>query len=145
MYYFSGWLFHQNKSFPVKFICPDLLLSRLLVCSYLTDVLFSLSSSTSSTSLTSTSSMLLSLNSSPFITSLSLLFPYSNVTIFVWGNTFVFTLLLHNSINNIIAKWFITITATVTTYSTVISIVVIHISVLMQFILKQKKELMNKV
>ena len=47
--------------------------------------------------------------------------------------------LLHASINNIIADLFITIAATATTYSTAISIVIICVSALMQFMLKRKK------
>ena len=44
----------------------------------------------------------------------------------------------HTSINNIIVEWIITITSIITTYPIVIPIIIIHISVLMQFMLKRK-------
>ena len=64
------------------------------------------------------------------------LLPYSTVTIFAWRNFFVFVLLPHTSINNIMATWFIWVPATVTIYCSVISIIVIHINALMQCMLK---------
>ena len=49
-------------------------------------------------------------------------------------------------INIIVAEWFIRITANATTYCTGISMIVIRVSALMQFILKQTtKEPLNKV
>ena len=48
---------------------------------------------------------------------------------------------LHTSMNNIIAEWIVTATSTVTTYPIVISIIIIHISALMQFMLKQKRNI----
>ena len=72
--------------------------------------------------------------------------PYSIVTFFVWRNTFVFMSLLLYMINIIIAEWFIRITANATTYCTGISMIVIRVSALMQFILKQTtKKPINKV
>ena len=76
----------------------------------------------------------------------------STVTIFVWKNIFVFISKLYTnstkvpiSTNNIIAEWIITVIATVTTYSTVSAIIVIHISVLIQFMLKQKEPNNNNI
>ena len=108
-------------------------------------MLLPLSSSTSSSSLTSTSSTLLfeCFFLYLFFAALPLL-PCSTATTFVWRNTFVNILLLHAGIINIIAEWFITISATATTYSTIISMIVIRIRVLMQFMLKRNKILWIK-
>ena len=90
-------------------------------------------------------SLLLFINVSSFNFSLALDF-YSTVTFFVWRNTFVFMSLLLYMINIIIAEWFIRITANATTYCTGISMIVIRVSALMQFILKQTtKKPINKV
>ena len=68
----------------------------------------------------------------------------STVTTFVLRNTFVFISLQTTSMSNMITEWFIAITTSMMTYSTIIFIIVIHISALMQFVLKQKTPL-NKV
>ena len=51
----------------------------------------------------------------------------------------------YDIITIIIAEWFIRIAATAATYCTVISMIVMRISVLMEFMLKRKKITMNKV
>ena len=73
-----------------------------------------------------------------FTTSLHIFSPYSTVTVLTWRNTSVFMSQLHTSMNNIIVEWIVTATSTVTTYPIVIPIIIIHISALMQFMLKQK-------
>ena len=139
MHYISGVLFHQNIFFPITFIGPNVFFPWLLLFSYLTDVFVHVLF-TSSSSLTYTSSMLLfECFFFYFFLVALLLLPHSTVTIFVWRSTFVFISLLHASIINIIAEWFITIASSATTYSIAISMIVIHIRVLMQFILKRKK------
>ena len=59
-------------------------------------------------------------------------------------NISVFISLLHTNISNVIAEWFITITATITSYSTFISIIVTHVIALIQFLLKKRKYLLIK-
>ena len=68
------------------------------------------------------------------------LLPYITVTFFVWRNTFVFMSLLLYMINIKIAEWFIRITTNATIYCTAISMIVKHISALMQLMLKQTKK-----
>ena len=124
----------------------------VFICSFLGYLCFliypmplSLFCSTSSSSLTRTSSMLLfeCFFFYFFLAALSLL-PYSIVTLSIWRNTFVFISLLHVSLINIIAEWFIAIDASATTYSTAILMIVIRIGASMHFMLKRKKILRIK-
>ena len=63
---------------------------------------------------------------------------YGTVTFHVWRNTFtIISPLLHHYYHN--SRMFIRIAATATTYSTTISMIVIRISALMEFMLKRKK------
>ena len=69
------------------------------------------------------------------------LLPYSTVTFFVWSNTFVFyvTTTIHDQYHN--SRIFIRITANATIYCcTAITMIVKHISALMQFMLKQARK-----
>ena len=134
-------LFHQNKFFPANFRCQSVF--SLATCVFLFNQCLCPCPSLHH-SLNSTSFMLLFWNASSFTTSLPQFFPCSTVTFFVWKSTFVYKSLLYTSINNIIAEWFITITTNVATRSTVVPIIIEHVSTLMQFMLKQKNSIWIK-
>ena len=60
-----------------------------------------------------------------------------------WRNTFIFISQLHTSINSIIIEGIATAQSTITTHPIVFLTIIIHVSALIQFMLKQKTQPLN--